>query len=296
MVIWTGRKSQSAMEYLMTYGWAILIIAVVLGAIYSLGLFNPATLGPKAAPGTCQVYRPNGPFTTQYISLAGSCTNELPQYVAQFNGASSAITATYSGLPLGSSSRSFFAWIYFTGPGASDYNIFSYGNPAFTQWLLFYIGGGKYLRLNSLNNNLYSSVIATPNVWHFVGYTYSAGATSATIYMDSQVYSGPLDGANALNTGYYPTVMPTIAGPGVAGSAFFPGSIADMQIYNSSLDANSVKALYQEGIGGAPINLQSLVAWWPLNGNSNDYSGDLNNGVPVNVIYTNQWLSGYTIP
>ncbi|MEM4065965.1 MAG: hypothetical protein QXV17_03780 [Candidatus Micrarchaeaceae archaeon] len=36
-------KAQSAMEYLMTYGWAILIIAVVLGAIFTLGLFSPST-------------------------------------------------------------------------------------------------------------------------------------------------------------------------------------------------------------------------------------------------------------
>ncbi|MFP3289583.1 MAG: hypothetical protein RXO35_04125 [Candidatus Micrarchaeota archaeon] len=35
-------KAQSAMEYLMTYGWAILIVAVVLGALYSLGVFNGA--------------------------------------------------------------------------------------------------------------------------------------------------------------------------------------------------------------------------------------------------------------
>ena len=28
------------MEYLMTYGWAILIIAVVLGALFSLGVFG----------------------------------------------------------------------------------------------------------------------------------------------------------------------------------------------------------------------------------------------------------------
>ena len=33
-------KLQSAMEYLMTYGWAILIIAVVLGALFSLGVFG----------------------------------------------------------------------------------------------------------------------------------------------------------------------------------------------------------------------------------------------------------------
>ncbi len=34
-------KLQSAMEYLMTYGWAILIIAVALGALYGLGVFSP---------------------------------------------------------------------------------------------------------------------------------------------------------------------------------------------------------------------------------------------------------------
>ncbi len=38
------RKAQSAMEYLMTYGWAILIIAVVLGALFSLGVFNGSNL------------------------------------------------------------------------------------------------------------------------------------------------------------------------------------------------------------------------------------------------------------
>ncbi len=36
----TTKKAQSAMEYLMTYGWAILIIAVVLGALFSLGIFS----------------------------------------------------------------------------------------------------------------------------------------------------------------------------------------------------------------------------------------------------------------
>ncbi len=37
-------KAQSAMEYLMTYGWAILIIAVVLGILYFLGVFNSTPL------------------------------------------------------------------------------------------------------------------------------------------------------------------------------------------------------------------------------------------------------------
>ena len=31
------------MEYLMTYGWAILIVIIVAAALYSLGIFKPAT-------------------------------------------------------------------------------------------------------------------------------------------------------------------------------------------------------------------------------------------------------------
>ncbi len=36
-------KGQGALEYLMTYGWALLIIVVVGAALYSLGVLNPAT-------------------------------------------------------------------------------------------------------------------------------------------------------------------------------------------------------------------------------------------------------------
>jgi len=49
-----GTKAQSAMEYLMTYGWAILIIAVVLGALFQLGVFNSSSFlgtGCIAQPG-----------------------------------------------------------------------------------------------------------------------------------------------------------------------------------------------------------------------------------------------------
>ncbi|MGC8567829.1 MAG: hypothetical protein ACP5LP_01095, partial [Candidatus Micrarchaeia archaeon] len=89
-------KAQSAMEYLMTYGWAILIIAVVLGALFQLGVFNANNFAPKAPPGACQVFRPNGQGTTSFINLEGVCSGELPEYVAQFNGQSSYITVPSS--------------------------------------------------------------------------------------------------------------------------------------------------------------------------------------------------------
>ena len=42
------RKGQSAMEYLMTYGWAILIIVVVGAVLFAYGVFSPAGLVPKS--------------------------------------------------------------------------------------------------------------------------------------------------------------------------------------------------------------------------------------------------------
>ena len=74
------------------------------------------------------------------------------------------------------------------------------------------------------------------------------------------------------------------------------GIIADVQIYNTSLDANQVQALYMEGIGGVPVNLQHIVGWWPLNGDFNDYSGNGNVGTPTSMAFTSSWTSGYTQP
>ena len=36
-------RSQSALEYMMTYGWAILIIVIVAVILYSMGIFNPSS-------------------------------------------------------------------------------------------------------------------------------------------------------------------------------------------------------------------------------------------------------------
>ena len=39
-------KSQSAMEYLITYGWAVLIIAIVIAILFELGIFNSTNTTP----------------------------------------------------------------------------------------------------------------------------------------------------------------------------------------------------------------------------------------------------------
>jgi hypothetical protein len=41
------KKAQAAMEFLMTYGWAILVVLVVIGALAYFGVLNPQQFLPK---------------------------------------------------------------------------------------------------------------------------------------------------------------------------------------------------------------------------------------------------------
>lgn len=40
-------KAQSAMEYLLTYGWAILVLSIVLASLFLLNVFNPGSFAPS---------------------------------------------------------------------------------------------------------------------------------------------------------------------------------------------------------------------------------------------------------
>ena len=43
----SSKKAQAAMEFLMTYGWAILVVLVVIGALSYFGVLSPSTLLPE---------------------------------------------------------------------------------------------------------------------------------------------------------------------------------------------------------------------------------------------------------
>ncbi|RLJ03536.1 MAG: hypothetical protein DRP11_00355 [Candidatus Aenigmatarchaeota archaeon] len=55
MKVLRGSKGQTAMEYLMTYGWAILIILVVGGVLYYYGVFSPSTLVGESKTGFSKI-------------------------------------------------------------------------------------------------------------------------------------------------------------------------------------------------------------------------------------------------
>lgn len=64
-------KGQTAIEYLMTYGWAILIILIVAGVLAYYGIFAPSGfLGPTARGfGQLQVLNPWSLATTGTLTL-----------------------------------------------------------------------------------------------------------------------------------------------------------------------------------------------------------------------------------
>ena len=310
-------KAQSAMEYLMTYGWAILIISVVLAALFQLGVFNPMTFAPKAPPGACQVFRPNGPYTTSFINLEGVCSGELPQYVAAFPGASNIntnniVTAT---IPSISGSNVIFtitgwfnipyintnpqtdwmeSFVSFSYQGAGIFNYTSC--PTCTATMVLHrctpadtcttgVCGGQ----SSINSHITQTEGSILNKWNFFAFVSSPPN-----------YYFQLNNQNATAINGNPTSWTGqvyIGGNNGCGDSPMVGELANIQIYNTSLTPAEIEELYLEGIGGAPIDLQHLVAWWPLNGNANDYSGNGNNGqINGNVNFVSNWYSGYTPP
>ncbi len=44
-------KGQSALEYLLTYGWALLIILIAASSLYAMGLLSPSTYQQKTCTG-----------------------------------------------------------------------------------------------------------------------------------------------------------------------------------------------------------------------------------------------------
>ena len=67
------RKAQAAMEYLMTYGWAIIIIIIVAAALYYLNVFSPPTT--NVASGLTGFTVPTGGWN--FVGSSGLLTLQL---------------------------------------------------------------------------------------------------------------------------------------------------------------------------------------------------------------------------
>lgn len=341
-------KLQSAMEFLTTYGWAILIIAVVIIVLFKIGVFNSNNFISTQSPGSCLVNRPYGPFTTISISLEGVCNGGLPQTVLQVlpigNGGSESFSGgTYvcshtailnppiqinlaQTLNFNSLSISWWALDTPTASGGpyvflASQNYSTTGNPCLSNGATRACGldcsEGACTGTPGVHDQYFLLPVFSygnppPNQWIFYTFTidpsgfiryYVNGTSEGIYYYNNAIVTNapqtspswtPLVGVNTVYIGGISLESATYGNC----ESTINGSISNVQLYNSSLSQPEIQALYIEGIGGAPIDLNYLAGWWPLNGNANDYSGNSDNAITSNYIYISQWfnLHPYTAP
>ena len=78
-----NKKGQAAMEFLMTYGWALLVVLIAIGALASFGVLNPGQFLPE----TCTV----APGIS-CIDFSASATSTKGLVVMMQNGMGIALT------------------------------------------------------------------------------------------------------------------------------------------------------------------------------------------------------------
>ncbi|MGD0729522.1 MAG: hypothetical protein ABR981_05590 [Candidatus Micrarchaeaceae archaeon] len=300
-------KGQNAIEYLVTHGWSILIIAIALAGLFYFGVLNAKTFTPRAPPGECSVYRAAGIGSVQGINLAGVCDGELPEFVSRFTyygpfvefGGSNITVPRVNFMPLITNSNgrkiTMTGWAYTNIQESTQttfaYGNFTYGGPPFNA-IYFDLNESGYCNTGFFVTlyNTYTCVTdrtAPTYAWEFLAMEYNGTNVIGYAVINSNTYI-----SNAVASPFF--IQPHSE---VLISTPWNGLIVNVQLYNTSLSANSLHSLYTEGLAGAPINLQNLVGWWPLNGNLNDYSGNNNNAYAYNSAdLSGAYTNNYTQP
>ena len=65
-----NKKGQAAMEFLMTYGWAILVVLIAIGALSYFGVLSPE----KFLPEKCVISSGSGLFCNEFTSSSSAET------------------------------------------------------------------------------------------------------------------------------------------------------------------------------------------------------------------------------
>ncbi len=204
---------------------------------------------------------------------------EKPNASVLFTGNDSYVEGTNPGttLPTGNSPRTITAWIKENSFHPWGNNIFHYGldQSAPTN---FHLYTTDVIRFG--NGYDYGVVAGTTPVvdsrWHFVAGVYEGGTEHiAKVYVD-----GKLDGSGSLSSEPNTTLGSNWKiGRFMTGSNNFDGEIDEVKIYNRALSGTEIEKEFN-------LTRNSLVAYYPFSGNSNDASGNGNNGTITGLLVT----------
>ncbi len=122
-----GNRGQAAMEFLMTYGWAILVVLVVIGALAYFGVLSPDTLLPEKCTLpvmlNCKDWRVDKTASTIALTIQNGAGRDLNVYRVNVSGdtiaANGCIDSTFVTLRNGNSMTSNHASCTYTNKGRS---------------------------------------------------------------------------------------------------------------------------------------------------------------------------------
>ncbi|MGC8533305.1 MAG: LamG-like jellyroll fold domain-containing protein [Candidatus Parvarchaeum sp.] len=370
-----SKRSQSALEYMMTYGWAILIIVIVAVILYSMGIFNPSSSVTFTSSGfspfavSSVICNPSGllvtliggglpntatsatiskiyitsntgttaltkeynltpikiyPGTTATIIIPTiTCTSANTKYSLSANlqysystPAGNVITNT-TGTITGASSSNLVASFngvnsYMSTPENSILNNtenfsvalwFKTSSYGAMIWLGSgpmpnYVGGWWNILYVGSNNSLFGGTdcgpifqtnkIVSNNAWTFAVLTQNVTAAGKTevLYLNGSEINKISDSVCTFSPYYFVVGAGSSNGanwPDLPPISYFNGSISNVQLYNLAITANNVSKLFLNGRNSLPLQNLDLIAWWPLDGNTLDYSGNGRNGVSNNI-------------
>ncbi len=270
---------------------------------YSAGSNMPASFGTCGAKPSDSVI---AALADMYLNHNGSCADMIlnsfypsgnsgifindnfsPSLgIAGFNGINSYAEQDSGYSFLNNATKPFSLSVWFKPSVASGVVVAELGQPSPTgtwNYSTVEMSSGKvYVRLYPL------SCIDVGNAimghWNNVVLSYTGSGYSG--YLNG-VLGNSETGTRSVPGGsggmYYPVGLGTSNNCG--SGSFFAGSISNLQIYNSSLAAPQAVSIYRQGEFGSPVTNLSIVGWWPLNGNANDYSGNGNGATTFNVLY-----------
>ena len=287
------QKGQTSLDFLMTYGWALLLIVVVVGALFALGIFNVGSfIGPRAT-GFAQIG-----VLAWNINSAGALALRLQNFagmdISVTNITASYGTAAYSyditnvSIPNGKTSDTFNVGTigglapgqYYTMPLRiiyTDINGFAYTE---TGTISGTVGAGAAppsLRINSPSSN---SVLDNRTINISLTVT-GANLSSTDISIIDYVTGDVADSTTNSSVGTY-VVQLSVPDDGIynvtAVAHYSDGSSISATASNVTVNTTGSLACIDPPSG--------LVAWWPGDDNANDITGGNNGTWSVMPAYT----------
>ncbi len=167
------------------------------------------------------------------------------------------------------------AWIDPTAASESANSVVGFQNAGLS------VGFGPSGNLYPCFFQAQTTVVCNPaniptQTFTFVAGTYNSVSGVETLYINGQSVnsiSGVNWAAGSSSTGIA-LGTDCFADETCLAPYMFNGIMTNVQIYNTSLSASQVLALYSQGISGPPVATQNVVAWYPLNGDTYDYGGN----------------------